>query len=649
MHNFDDGSVQLDMPCSDGISNRCWLIMYLERWNNLINPYGTELVQVTEDKVCIRTLPLDVTETVNVDDFTTAVCLLLWLVRQHRCIAFITLLVDVVSSNFAYPLYDALTFRQGYKCVKIQTSTEFLDARTSEAFLSKLRQQNHLIFLELCGVRISGGPGMHLWNILLDNPSLMEFSLTSVIENIESVKRLFRALSEHGSLTTLTLRLSLQVDPTECECLMFLPLRCPTLREFFLKVNCRLMHLYEALAMNISLSKLVVTTPTTTTNCLLSLALSMNVNTTLKSLQLIMDKGSSPLSFEHCKHLADIIQKNAGLEELDLRGCPLPGTFARRMSTALPQNRTLKRLEVAGKEITPGGLNSIIEALQRNKTIEQINLGVIDDIPADIFRRISRYGELGRLRIHYTDDVIPLLIGRVEQGLALSEADVTSNSSEMQVIGRLCKAFLNTSTTLTRLFLTFPGTMDMPAAKSLSVLFALSPSLRSVVLSCKTYREGSKLLINGLAKSQTISNFELDGWCLDRRVVEAVVEMLVQNKSINTLTFRQSARHEVEVLNSCIHLGVNLNQTLLTLNIFVGQPGKRIINYSSLHTLRRNECLVNLVSDCIIHNEVRGQRALDLQHIHSSDALLLRLQEKASCSRDEALQKVQRALREFTA
>lgn len=640
MKKFDGVFAQLDMPCSDGMPSYCWLVEHLERWNNLMNPIGTEMVQVTEDKVCLRTLLQDIKHLKSSVDFSTAVCLLLWVLKQHRCIAFVTLQFEGISSKPVYPLYNALSFQLGYKYIRLISSLNFLDYQTSETFLIKLRNQNQLVHLELGGFRFSDRLGTHLCNLLMDNPCLKEFVLSSVIDDIESANRLFRAISVHTSLRTLKLRFLPLMDPAVCESLISLPLQSSTIKEFSLKINCRYIYLYEALAKNTSLSKLIVTTSVNTIYCLICLASSMAANTTLKSLKIIMGKGV-PLGVEHCKLLADVIEKNAGLEELNLKHCSLPYLFARYMSTALGHNRTLKKLEVAGKNMSTDDLNLILKALQRNSTIRQICLGAVDNLTEEGFQRIWLSDSFDRLSVHYTDNAIAPLALAAERGLRLSEVHVTCSQPKAPVLNNV---LVNSFETLTSLFLEVRGGLDMPAAKPLSNLFVIGSSLRSVVLGFNTTSEVSQLLMEGLAKNQSISIFELDGWCLDSRAVEALVQMLTKNKSINNLTVRQVSINDLNILNSQIHRGINLNHTLVTLNVLAGYPSKTFVNPSVLPAIRRNERLVNLVSDCIISNNFSGERLLELQRIHSSNALVLKLQEKAECSRDEAVQKVHRAL-----
>lgn len=200
MLQFDDVAAQLQMTCLHGVAPYCWLIAHIERWNDFITTFGVELVQVSEDKVWLRTLQLDVKKPGNKDDFTVGVCLLEWIITQHHCIERITLQLDVVSSPLAYPLYNALTFHSNYVSVGIQTSVMQPDPRISDIFIAKIRFLCQLQFLQLCGIRVSGTTAVHLSTVLQDNLSLKEFVFTSVVDDVEMTPLLFRALSKHRFL-----------------------------------------------------------------------------------------------------------------------------------------------------------------------------------------------------------------------------------------------------------------------------------------------------------------------------------------------------------------------------------------------------------------------------------------------------------------
>ncbi|KAL3228255.1 hypothetical protein MRX96_048676 [Rhipicephalus microplus] len=92
-----DPTMRLNTACTfTEIHPECWATEHQRAWNYLLNSRGIELVQLRRGTFYFRCMNVDPDDLNKADD-AKFLCLCLWILRQHRCIFQVSLLIPVLA------------------------------------------------------------------------------------------------------------------------------------------------------------------------------------------------------------------------------------------------------------------------------------------------------------------------------------------------------------------------------------------------------------------------------------------------------------------------------------------------------------------------------------------------------------------------
>ncbi|XP_050035015.1 uncharacterized protein [Dermacentor andersoni] len=406
-----------DRPCSARRSGqRCWLSVEMCLWNRVLHDLGFELLEHKPGKVILQSMPY--AEAYNKHStvcFVQSSCLLTRLLERHCCIDELKLFSRKLPSNAdytdnpnkkSYPVRLAAALRDG----------PIRNIRRLKLVLSNTPAENpdevpkrHVYVFE--GLNAVAG----LEELVIDCPEI-NFKFSSELEallrrNAGTLKRVkivqatlprnvYHALQYLVNCESLTFNPPLNIDrrlPTtdpvaqllwKTNTLKKLSVRsiidraqltplaeaintCTSLTELtvqFANTSCSMGALFSALGSNTTLKKLHVKEGVVTQRNEQALALALQYNTCLRTLE-----------FEDCVFLesttnwAGALMINTTLEELHMT-LKLRVALVRQLCEALAVNKTLKRLTIASFDACMQVRVSLAECLAANSCYGRVQL-----------------------------------------------------------------------------------------------------------------------------------------------------------------------------------------------------------------------------------------------------------------------------------
>ena len=138
--------------------------------------------------------------------------------------------------------------------------------------------------------------------------------------------------------------------------------------------------LAEALQSNYTLKELELCSCKLTLDMVKDISRMLAVNCSLTSL----DISENPIGDDGITHLAEGLKQNKILKELDIGCCCITDAGVAPLTEALKQNKTLKELKMNQCGITDAGVAPLAEALKQNITLEELDIGHCDITDAGV-------------------------------------------------------------------------------------------------------------------------------------------------------------------------------------------------------------------------------------------------------------------------
>lgn len=196
-----------------------------------------------------------------------------------------------------------------------------------------------------------------------------------------------------------------------------------------------------------------------------------------------------------------------------------------------------------------------------------------------------------RVTIVWRNDDVPLL----ERTLAdlrrplFRKLHIRAGAVSPDSMALFLEALRKTETTLHTLFLDTPEVMKPEGAVALASLFENNVALRKAAIIYRTTEETSVALLNGLAKSRSLTVLAIGRWHLAGLVPQAFQAMLGKNKSLLQLDIlRDEPSAHPAFYERLAHI-VAGSKALVVLRMFDGERRVRAFDMRALAPLRWRE------------------------------------------------------------
>ncbi|XP_050024344.1 uncharacterized protein [Dermacentor andersoni] len=618
---FSSLGVDISRPCTHRHRGRCWMHHYQNAWNEFLSTHGQELLE-SPTGLIVRTLR--VPGRVNVDPECTllSMCIVLWLLYQHRCITSATLSADVIVPHHVSTFYRLLRFHEGYVSVHAD------DAEPAGAWnchlFDALHRTSHLQVFHVSALRLGELECDGLCALLGRNPHLSVLVFRRVTVDSTAAANFFKGLTVLKALEQLEFEATAG-EQSECDVIITKLLQT-TVRWLNLTIACNMTEFFEQLAHNHMLQELELGHPVSQMESFVSLATSLAVNRSLRCLKVAVNMNHSTGYEDFCDALSKLVRNNRRLEVLDLSGSTLHGgQAAKALSDSLRHNYTLDRLYLHHCDLTCTDVLLILDGLKENVSLRELCFGLVSDTPsvrASVFESIVRHGLVDRVTFVWRDDEISLLAEHLESSLSPRKLYFSAEDAWPEDVCNFLKVLPEFHSTLDTLYIHAPGVITTDGARSLSSLFELSTALHKVAVIYETTQESSLTLLEGLASSNCIAFFAFGGWNLGGMVSVAFRTALMNNMSLLQLNVHWSDGERVpSEFENMFPDAVCTSKSLVTVRHFRDREEVKedMTDVIVRSTLRTNEMALRDALDVILQKKLTAQASYAYHRLRFCD------------------------------
>ncbi|XP_065311600.1 uncharacterized protein [Dermacentor albipictus] len=608
---FSSLGVDMSRPCTYPHDGRCWMHCYQNAWNEFLNNHGQELLG-SPAGLTLRTLRVPGRVSVDPESTLLSLCIVLWLLYQHRCITSATLSAGVIVPRHISIFYRLLLFHEGYVSVHADDS-EPAGAWNCHV-LDALHRTRHLQVFHVSALHLGERECDGLCALLGRNPHLSVLVLRRVTVDSTATANFFSGLKVLKALERLEFEAAAG-EQSECEEIVTILLQT-TVRWLNLTVACNMTEFFKQLARNEMLQELELGHPVSEVESFRSLASSLAVNQSLRCLKVAVNMNHNAAYEDFCDALSKLVRNNRRLEVLDLSGSTLHDSqAAKALSDALCRNCTLDRLYLHECDLTCTDVLLILDGLKENGSLRELCFGLVSDTPsvrASVYDSIVRQGLVNRVTFVWRDDEVPLLAERLECCLSLRKLYFSAEDAWPEDVGNFLKILPEFHSTLDTLHIHAPGVITTDGARCLSSLFELSTALHKVAVIYETTQESSLALLEGLASSNSITFFAFGRWYLGGMVSVAFRTALMNNMSLLQLDVHKSDGERVpSEFKNMLPDVVFTSKSLVTVRHFRDheEVNEGMTDVIVRSTLRTNEMALRDTLDVILQKKLAAQAA----------------------------------------
>ncbi|KAH9382806.1 hypothetical protein HPB48_023368 [Haemaphysalis longicornis] len=573
---------ELTRQCSHGEREPCWVLKHQKSWNNLLNSHGLELLECLRGRaLSLRTL--DMMERINLSPSVTltSLCLVMWVIYEHRCIRSATLNAGIVAPHHISIFYKLLRFHTDYVSAGIVAHhSEPTGAWRSQIFDS-LKYTTLLHTFHMSALRLNEPQSDNFRQLITRNPGLRSLVAVNVTVDSIAAMNLFDGLTYLQNLEELDLYA--RVDEGEYiygEAISML--LHTTVQRMRLNLDCDMTQFFAELQDNRSLNELELGNPVSDAEPLLALADSLAKNRTLRCLKMAINVSRRRRFGAYGKALASIVANNRRIEVLDLSG----------------------------------------STLDDNASLREVCFGAVNDTPGErlqVLNIIAAKSLQNRVTFVWRDDEVPLLGNNLEaplRKLYLQAVDAWQDD-----VGTFLRHLPKYESTLTTLYICAPDIITAEGARDLSSFFANATMLSKVALIYETTKESSFTLLEGIGDSSSITVLVIGRWFLDGDVAWALRDALDVNTSLLRLeVYRYDGECVCPTFDRLFPEAVTASRSLVVVQRFhFGQETRAETRDAGVRfTLRRNEMALRDTLDSILEGKLKATASFAYHMLRAS-------------------------------
>ncbi|XP_077526785.1 uncharacterized protein LOC144138396 [Haemaphysalis longicornis] len=614
---------ELTRPCSHGEREPCWVLKHQTSWNNLLNSHGLELLECLRGRaLSLRTL--DMMERINLSPSVTltSLCLVMWVIYEHRCIRSATLNAGIVAPHHISIFYKLLRFHTDYVSAGIVAHhSEPTGAWRSQIFDS-LKYTTLLHTFHMSALRLNEPQSDNFRQLMTRNPGLRSLVAVNVTVDSIAAMNLFDGLTYLQNLEELDVYA--RVDEGEYiygEAISML--LHTTVQRMRLNLDCDMTQFFAELQDNRSLNELELGNPVSDAEPLLALADSLAKNRTLRCLKMAINVSRRRRFGAYGKALASIVANNRRIEVLDLSGSTFHGCDTLKgLSDALSLNYTLDELYLHDCDLTCSEVVMLLGSLDDNASLREVCFGAVNDTPGErlqVLNIIAAKSLQNRVTFVWRDDEVPLLGNNLEaplRKLYLQAVDAWQDD-----VGTFLCHLPKYESTLTTLYICAPDIITAEGARDLSSFFANATMLSKVALIYETTKESSFTLLEGIGDSSSITVLVIGRWFLDRDVAWALRDALDVNTSLLRLeVYRYDGECVCPTFDRLFPEAVTASRSLVVVQRFhFGQETRAETRDVGVRfTLRRNEMALRDTLDSILEGKLKATASFAYHMLRAS-------------------------------
>jgi len=348
---------------------------------------------------------------------------------------------------------------------------------------------------------------------------------------------------------------------------------------------------------NTTVQKLNISASTISNDGIKTICASLTEKSCLQEFNLSRIRFRTNFSFDHAKHIAEIIQHNATLIKLNISNSHIPNDGIVTISKSLMNNNTLKEIDMSYNQVSTEGANMIAEVIQTNVALQKFDISFCD-IPSKGAAVISKAYKTNKtmqeLKISLKND-------RVTINTAVSFLDLSSNNigdaGALIVSDILCNSMVN----ICKLNISFNGIRDN-GVMTICDCMNNSNTLQELNISHnKISAYGASHIAEAIQGNTTLLRLNVSACNIPNDGVTAIIKYLKNNSTLEEFYCRHNTI-TVEGVNKITEL-IQINETLRIIDIaYCGIPneGAILISKSCRNSRTLQELIISWIDiECI--------------------------------------------------
>ncbi|XP_064486418.1 uncharacterized protein LOC135398836 [Ornithodoros turicata] len=646
---FQNEHCDIAAPCTGSKEESCWIFSDLTPWNRVLFAIRIQLVASTPSQLTLCSMAGRYSESFDESIVLEACVLVHWLLKWHHCISEVHLnSYYYATSQFACLFHDSLYLSTAVRRLVISCVSDRVYG--GDLLAAALGAMDTLEQLELREVSLDSKALNEIGHKIGARNTITRLTFFGNAERPQSSAALLDGLKFCTALKFLKLCV-MYIGSDSARCIEAIFERNKALEKvafWNVSFTCNAFQVVAA-----SLRTLVQLKRLEFVSCVLQptgiplLAEAIEHGRQIRSLRL-----------EACRlgdsdaHNALILPPlasaamNSSLQELCFSNISVSDEGARVLARYLSSSCSLQKLFLKANALTVRGVIELLEGINCSTSDATYHLGHVatNDNEADLIRRaLQKTGAGNRVQLTYS------AVGYLHLSRALK-----TNSTKVTKLLLEDNLYL-TSRHLEELFeavghnvhitqlIVKSGQLNLGVANTLSHALSVNKALKSLELGVEVHPLCQIILFKSLAKNTSLSKLVIKRCRFDESSVEAFVEMLKRNETLNHFSKFSGTFRLVEKLS----FQVSQNYTLLKLN-FDLECIKTKATFAVEDTLRRNQTVLNLAVKFALRLSRGRTSALSFEKLLVSSAFVEHLAKVGGFSKCQAENCIRSALHYVT-
>ncbi|KAH7976450.1 hypothetical protein HPB52_014381 [Rhipicephalus sanguineus] len=639
--------VDFDRPCTFDTHGDCWLAGTLPPWNKILSAVCLELIELQPATLCLRSNGLYSTGNTSVETLHYGAYLFKWLPEQHACVQSIFLAKS--RSCFGKALFTMalpsiahlrhLTLEGGYW-------TTFSELNLCDG-MAAFKTLETVEFLELAITSddlahsiatLLRENGRHLVKVRFKRNFLSQPSAAVILKALLKCHLLSELSFDDNHLNKRNIE-SLDVVVRSLRNLKKLTLDSSFSKcEYFGPIA-------KALESNTSLEELSLKGYKYKFELLFEV---LHTNTTLR----LLDLEACKMTFSEALHLDTVLTFNKGMRTVNLSHCLLHVegivVLANALANAMAINDTLEKLDLTDTCYTIQGVMAFCRCLKNNRTLRSVAFGSImasDQDRMELSHQMSQHKWYGRIALSWViADLTPLTMALKADAQSLEELHLYDVNDELLPF-LLCPLFdALASNTMVRTLKLKVVYCNRRLVEALRNALISNRSIKSLELNLYMDMDSFEWHIicdvyEALLVNTTVVELTLTVSEMKFRHSKLFAKMLRQNRTLTSIAL-SSVRLSGKPLNM-ISRGI-VENNIVTSFACNQLPGNRA-SLRIREAIGRNVSLLNLAVKFVMRTMLTKSSAQAFETLRVVPSLVSQLSKVSGKSEQEALAAIQAA------
>lgn len=610
-----DPTMRLNTACTFTETHpECWTTEHQRAWNYLLNSRGIELVQLRRGTFYFRCMNVDPDDLNKADD-AKFLCLCLWILRQHRCIFQVSLLIPVLA-----PRHRSL-FMHLLKLTKYVHKLEIYEdpfrsspcdlyppARASSSdfqgdpWAYKLECLSMLQELGLSTVSLNDEDGDALIRCIEQNKNLVAIIMIDVEMNMQAFVGIIHKVVKLEKLQDFRIKITAKEPKGMFEKTLHLVGEAPILSRLYAHVDYGMESLLTGLQENKTLEELTLEPTITRPSVLAALWAFLEKHPCCRRLKLCIDLSRMPEDFDALNSLEEIM-RHSPVRVLLLSGSIINFDQSLRFAEALEGSR-LRELHLDGCQIHCQAVPAFINAIkslrqQKNALFKELNLGAIvgnEQEERDVFRLVTDERVRPWITLALTENVMDISLPwvfRSSEGKG-NFTKLSLSFSENIDPDPVFHSLRYAAWSLQSLSIINTAEINTGGAMLLAVVIERSHLLRVLRLHGPISSKGSEQILASLAKSRSVALLTIENWDLKDNVATTFADMLRRNRSLCRLEFYWNDIADYLPFKDHFVRGLSTNMSVVVVKMYRGELRDEFPerDFNVLQYLHRNQMML---------------------------------------------------------